>query len=338
MRRREFCKLAAAAAAGTAIAATASAEDPTPLSTPTPPANPLPAAEAAQEGVAVGFGQVTQTYAEFCQTPAQDRVFYALEGGKVISERLDEATWKPTGWIQPPDLPIPGGSWDGVPMVSPIPNLAGSGPFQPTWESLLNYEAPDWYRDAKFGIWAHWSPQCVPEAGDWYARNMYIEGRAAIPVPARPLRTPVALRLQGSLPAVDPAQLATRGADRALQESRCAHLRRPRQPSRRPRHLELAPSSLERGQRRSASRCRRNLGQSRARRRPAPRRHRPSGAQLVVVPDRARRRHERAFRRRSLRRHQNPRRRQRTVVGGLRSAAASMRPSILTTRCPTPPS
>ncbi len=36
--------------------------------------------------------------------------------------------------------------------------------------------APDWFRDAKFGIWAHWSPQCVPEQGDWYARNMYIQG------------------------------------------------------------------------------------------------------------------------------------------------------------------
>jgi alpha-L-fucosidase len=50
------------------------------------------------------------------------------------------------------------------------------GPFQPTWESLKQYKAPDWFRDAKFGIWAHWSAQCVPEQGDWYARNMYIQG------------------------------------------------------------------------------------------------------------------------------------------------------------------
>jgi hypothetical protein len=86
MRRREFCKLAAAAAAGTAIAGTASAEDPKPFSTPDTTATPLSAAAAAQEaGVAVGFGQVTQTYAEFCQTPAQDRVFYTLEDGKIIS-------------------------------------------------------------------------------------------------------------------------------------------------------------------------------------------------------------------------------------------------------------
>ena len=51
------------------------------------------------------------------------------------------------------------------------------GPFLPFWESLKSYRCPDWFRDAKFGIWAHWSPQCVPEQGDWYARNMYIQGQ-----------------------------------------------------------------------------------------------------------------------------------------------------------------
>ena len=50
------------------------------------------------------------------------------------------------------------------------------GPFKPTWESLQNYQTPEWFRDAKFGMWAHWGPQCQPEAGDWYARNMYQEG------------------------------------------------------------------------------------------------------------------------------------------------------------------
>jgi len=51
-----------------------------------------------------------------------------------------------------------------------------AGPFQPTWESLQSYAVPDWYRNAKFGIWAHWGPQCEPEHGDWYARGMYEEG------------------------------------------------------------------------------------------------------------------------------------------------------------------
>lgn len=55
-----------------------------------------------------------------------------------------------------------------------------AGPFRPTWESLQQgYKAPDWFRDAKFGMWAHWSAQCVPEQGDWYARRMYIQGDAA---------------------------------------------------------------------------------------------------------------------------------------------------------------
>jgi alpha-L-fucosidase len=71
------------------------------------------------------------------------------------------------------------GTWDGVTLQSPsdIPDLTGDGPFKADWDSLLTYDAPDWYRDAKFGIWAHWSPQCVPEDGDWYARNMYIQGQ-----------------------------------------------------------------------------------------------------------------------------------------------------------------
>jgi alpha-L-fucosidase len=48
-----------------------------------------------------------------------------------------------------------------------------AGKFAPTWESLEQYETPEWFRDAKFGIWAHWGPQCQPEMGDWYARLMY---------------------------------------------------------------------------------------------------------------------------------------------------------------------
>ena len=48
--------------------------------------------------------------------------------------------------------------------------------FEPTFTSLHHYSAPEWFRDAKFGIWSHWGPQSVPMFGDWYARNMYIEG------------------------------------------------------------------------------------------------------------------------------------------------------------------
>lgn len=52
-----------------------------------------------------------------------------------------------------------------------------TGPFQPTWESLAaQYQCPEWFRDAKFGIWAVWGPQCQAEDGDWYARNLYQQG------------------------------------------------------------------------------------------------------------------------------------------------------------------
>ncbi len=50
------------------------------------------------------------------------------------------------------------------------------GPFEPNWDSLSRWECPEWFRDAKFGIWAHWTAQCVPEQGDWYARQMYQQG------------------------------------------------------------------------------------------------------------------------------------------------------------------
>ena len=60
--------------------------------------------------------------------------------------------------------------------VLKLPPIA-DGPFKPNWDSLENYQqAPEWFRDAKFGIWAHWGPQCEPEHGDWYARSMYEEG------------------------------------------------------------------------------------------------------------------------------------------------------------------
>jgi alpha-L-fucosidase len=158
MRRRDFCKLIAAAAASAAVPAVGQTGEPT------------------QSAPMNDFNTVTDDYAKFCATPADQRVFYALEDGKFVKVKLDEKNWKPTAWGKAPALPVPGGSWDGVPMNSPIPDLSGEGSYKPTWDSLMQYDAPEWYRDAKFGVWAHWSPQCVPEAGDWYARNMYMEG------------------------------------------------------------------------------------------------------------------------------------------------------------------
>jgi alpha-L-fucosidase len=140
-------------------------------------AKAVPDFAQAQQPAALpaGFNQYSQDYAQFCALPPDQRVYYALSGDRIVPTRLDNAAWKPTGFGNAPRLPIAGGSWDGVPMQSPIPNLEGEGPYKPTWDSLMQYDAPEWYQDAKFGIWAHWSPQCVPEDGDWYARNMYID-------------------------------------------------------------------------------------------------------------------------------------------------------------------
>jgi alpha-L-fucosidase len=50
-----------------------------------------------------------------------------------------------------------------APAPDAAPRRIAPGPFQPTWESLAaGYRCPEWFRDAKFGIWAHWSAQCVP--------------------------------------------------------------------------------------------------------------------------------------------------------------------------------
>src|SRR5690349_7338769 len=54
------------------------------------------------------------------------------------------------------------------PTFADAARTIADGPFRGDWDSLKGYKTPDWFRDAKFGIWAHWSAQCVPEQGDWY--------------------------------------------------------------------------------------------------------------------------------------------------------------------------
>ncbi|RHW18938.1 twin-arginine translocation signal domain-containing protein [Sphingomonas gilva] len=57
------------------------------------------------------------------------------------------------------------------------PALGSARTVKPDWQAFADaYQTPDWFRDAKFGIWSHWGVQCVPEFGDWYGRQMYIQG------------------------------------------------------------------------------------------------------------------------------------------------------------------
>ena len=64
-----------------------------------------------------------------------------------------------------------------IPVLEEQEKMA-TGAFEPTWESLSSYDVPEWFRDAKFGIWAHWGPQCVEGSGDWMARELYFEGNS----------------------------------------------------------------------------------------------------------------------------------------------------------------
>jgi len=73
-------------------------------------------------------------------------------------------------WIVQASGPVPALAAEGPPL-----DIA-SGPFKPDMDSLKQYKCPDWLRDAKFGIWAHWGPQAVPMDGDWYARGIYEQG------------------------------------------------------------------------------------------------------------------------------------------------------------------
>ncbi|MDE1148247.1 MAG: alpha-L-fucosidase [Azospirillaceae bacterium] len=51
------------------------------------------------------------------------------------------------------------------------------GPFRADWVSLRGYQVPQWYADAKFGIFIHWGVYSVPAFGsEWYSRRMYIKG------------------------------------------------------------------------------------------------------------------------------------------------------------------
>lgn len=51
--------------------------------------------------------------------------------------------------------------------------------YEPNWRSLRTHQTPQWFRDAKFGIYTHWGVYSVPATGPngtWYPYNMYREG------------------------------------------------------------------------------------------------------------------------------------------------------------------
>jgi len=62
-------------------------------------------------------------------------------------------------------------------VLEQVDKVDQQGPFRPDWESLQKYDVPEWYKDAKFGIFIHWGVYSVPAFGnEWYPRNMYMPG------------------------------------------------------------------------------------------------------------------------------------------------------------------
>jgi alpha-L-fucosidase len=62
--------------------------------------------------------------------------------------------------------------------VAMIPTQNPPGPFQPTWDSLKeNYQVPQWFVGAKFGLFMHWGLYSVPaHHNEWYEKHMYTDG------------------------------------------------------------------------------------------------------------------------------------------------------------------
>lgn len=49
--------------------------------------------------------------------------------------------------------------------------------YESTWESVSQHPDPEWFRDAKFGIYFHWGPYSVPaHKTEWYSHYMYVDG------------------------------------------------------------------------------------------------------------------------------------------------------------------
>jgi len=64
-----------------------------------------------------------------------------------------------------------------IPLLSlAVISAQATEPFDSSWESLDKYECPEWFRDAKLGIFVCWNLHSVMGIDGWYARNMYIEG------------------------------------------------------------------------------------------------------------------------------------------------------------------
>ena len=204
MQRRDFCKSLVMAATSTAIPGLAQA------------------AQGDQLRPPDGFNRYTMDYAQFCALPPEKRVFYRLSGDRIVEAKPDDAVGKPIGVGRAKRAAHPGRivgrRADGV----TDPESCGRGPVQ----TYVGFAA----RVRRAGVVPrrevrHLGPlePAVRARSRRLVRAQYVRrGPAAIQVSPRTLRAALALRIQGSLRAVDAAELGTRRTHRALQEGRRA--------------------------------------------------------------------------------------------------------------------
>ena len=68
-------------------------------------------------------------------------------------------------------------AYDQKAWLKKIDDVIAQGPYEANWESLEKHQTPQWFRDAKLGIFIHWGIYSVPAfANEWYSRNMYLQG------------------------------------------------------------------------------------------------------------------------------------------------------------------
>lgn len=61
--------------------------------------------------------------------------------------------------------------------IEEITFIANQGPYYPDWDSLGDFQVPQWFKKEKFGIFIHWGLYSIPAFNnEWYSRNMYIKG------------------------------------------------------------------------------------------------------------------------------------------------------------------
>ena len=140
--------------------------------------------------------------------------------------------------------------------AGPAPSVGGTpqipaGPFAGSRESLNAYHVPDWFADAKFGMWNHWGPQSAAEYGDWYARRMYIQGEPQYQHHLEHYGHPSKTGFVDVIKSWKADKFDADYLDRPLSKGRGEVLRRHGLPSRQLRHVELEVSApLERGEQR----------------------------------------------------------------------------------------